>query len=133
MLIHAPLSVRSRLRIVAAVLFSYIMALAPLVLFGSEGLWWVGMLLIASAPLLAIACVAAYAFAGSVRRHPFRWGGAAALFAIVLSVVALWVLTATWVGLVSIPVAAFAAVIFGFVVKTFDDGLSTESDCKAVQ
>ena len=121
MSIDPPLSVRSRLRIVAAVVFSYLVALAPLVLFGFEGVWWLGILVIGSAPLLAIACFAAFAFAGGVRKRPFRWAFAAGLAAVALSVRCIVVmLTATWVGLVSVPVAALLrAVIFGFLVNTF--------------
>lgn len=106
-----------RLRVTAAVVCSFFAALAPLLLFGWEGLWWAKILMIGGAPFLGIAAIAAFTFAGAILRRPLVWAEIASATVITVSIVGLWFLTGSLVGLASLPIALLAPVIFVFAIK----------------
>ncbi len=91
---------------------SYVIAFLPLLFLGAEGWWLIKILAMASAPLIVVASIVAVVFANSVLRHPFRWASAGALAAITISSFALWQFTGTSIGLLSLPVALPAALLF---------------------
>lgn len=106
-----------RLRVSAAVVCSFFAALAPLMMFGSEGIWWAKILMIGGAPFLGIAAIIAFTFAGAILGRPLVWAGIASATAITVSVVGLWLLTGSFIGLFSLPIALLAPVIFVFAIK----------------
>ena len=106
-----------RLRVTAAVVCSFFAALAPLLLFGWEGLWWAKILMIGGAPFLGITAITAFTFAGAILRRPLVWAGIASATAITVSSVGLWLLTGSAIGLASLPIALLATVIFVFAIK----------------
>ena len=124
---HEALSLTLRIRVVAAVIASFFAVLSPLLLFGREGIWWIQMLVVGSAPLLAIAVLTAFVFAASIRRKPFTWAVSAGVIAIVSSVVTLWLLTGTLIGAVATPVAILAPLAFLFFSKLFDAAAPAEA------
>ena len=106
-----------RLRVTAAVVFSFFAALAPLLLFGWEGLWWAKILMIGGTPFLGIAAITAFTFAGAILRRPLVWAGIASGTAITVSIAGLWLLTGSVIGLASLPIALLAPVIFVLAIK----------------
>ena len=101
-----------RLKVLAVVAASYLIGFVPLLLLGWAGLWWAKILLTASLPLAVVASAVSAGFASSVVRRPLAWALCAFVAATALSVVALYVITRSWVGWASIFVAAPAAVTF---------------------
>lgn len=112
-----PLSVR--LRVVSAVIVGYLAALAPLLLFGPEGGWWFGVLLLGSTPLLAFAGLAAFFFAESIRRRPVLWASSAGIIALAASLITLRLLTRTWTGVLAAPTAVLAPLAFLYFLRVF--------------
>ena len=114
----SPPDVRTRLRVLAAVVVSYLAGYIPLLLSGWTGWWWAEILLIASLPLAAMAALASLICARSILAHPIMWAVSACVLTIMLSVTVLFAMTGSLVGLASMPVAALAAGVFVLLAKS---------------
>lgn len=117
MALTQSVSTMLRLRVTVAVVCSFFAALAPFLMFGWEGLWWAKLLMTGGAPFLGIAAITAFNFAPAICRRPLVWAGTASATAITLSVVGLWLLTGSFIGLASLPIALLASVFFVFAIK----------------
>jgi len=107
----------SRLKASGSVIAGYLIGFAPLLLFGSGGLWWAKVMLGASIALALIAIVVSFVFASSVARHPLFWSVCAVGAAMVLSVAVLYFTTGSRVGWASTVVAVPAAVAFYVIAR----------------
>lgn len=112
-----PFAVLNRVRVILAVLISFGAGFLPLLLFGSEGLWWARILLIGSSPLIAIALVFAWIFARSISKHPYRWAIIAAVSAVGLSVAWMWWVTGSLFGIASAAISFPASIAFMCLAK----------------
>lgn len=106
------MAMSARMRVLAAVAASYGLAFVPLLAFGQTGLWWVRLMVPVSLPLIAVACATAFLFANSIVRRPAGWSLAALGVAVAVSVVGLYFLSHSMIGVVSIGVAIPASAIF---------------------
>lgn len=122
-----PISTSVRLRLLSAVVVSYLITLSPLLLFGWEGWWLANLLLVGPSPLLAISAMFAFAYPATVLRHPFVWALVAAITALTIATVLMWVLAGTLLGLLALPVAVIAPVAFWLIIKLADIQLPSEA------
>jgi hypothetical protein len=111
-----------RARLLATIVGSYVAALLPLLVAGPEGVWWIAILLTASAPLMLIAAITALAFSNQIIARPLMWALCGAGAAIGISLIAMWLITGTWVGVVSIVIAIPAALIFWWLMHVWKTG-----------
>lgn len=78
------------------------------------------LLFLSGLPFLALAMVFGVAFADSVRAHPWRWSVSASAIAVLASTLALWFLTSSAIGLLSVIPAILAPLAFRLVLKFGD-------------
>lgn len=108
-----------RWKIAVAVAASYALAIAPWLLLGWPGLWWAKLVLVVSWPLAVIGCATSFFFAQSVIQNPLRWALLAVCVSVALSILALYLTTRTWVGVIAVLFAAPSAAIFYGFVRTW--------------
>jgi hypothetical protein len=70
-------------------------------------------------PLIVTACVVAAVFPNSIVRHPLAWSMCAFGVAVSLSVLVLYCVTGSWVGVTSIVLATPAAAIFYVIARVW--------------
>jgi hypothetical protein len=109
----------ARIKVVVAVAVSYALAFAPLLVSGPTGLWWVRLMVSFSLPLIAVACATSFLCARSIVQRPAVWTLAGFSGAVALSVLELYFPSRSWVGLVSVIVAAPAAMIFYLIARAW--------------
>jgi len=111
-----------RARLLATIIGSYVAALTPLLLFGPEGVWWIGILLTGSTPLILVAAILALVFPRRIIARPLTWALCGAGAAIAVSILAMWWVTGTSVGAVAIVIAVPAALIFWWLIHVWKTG-----------
>ncbi len=105
------------MQVSGAIIAGFIGALLPLAFFGQgEGVWWIKILAIAAAPFIFLAAATGFVFASAIRRHPWAWGATAVLVAIIAATGGLWIATHTLIGIVGLPIAVIALVIFRIIL-----------------
>lgn len=110
---------RARLAVVSAICTAYLLAFLPLLVL-PDGPWLMMMLAGSSWPLLLIVIALALVFATRIIARPWRWSIAASISAIVLSCLALQLWAGQGkLGLIGLPIAVLAPVIFKGVLKLF--------------
>ncbi len=111
------MSQANRTHVVSTVVASYFCGFIPLVVTGWSGIWLISLLLPSSLPLLLIACSLAFFFATSIAMYPVLWGLGAFAAVTTVSVLALYLLSHSMIGIVSIFETAPATAIFCFAAK----------------
>lgn len=112
MTLRPPFLFANRLRIIAAVLASFVAGFLPVALSGGYGLWWARILLIGSVPLIIIGLMITAIFANSIAAHPYRWATTAGLCAAGLAIVGMWAMTGSLIGIAAVLVALPAVCFF---------------------
>jgi hypothetical protein len=110
-----------RIRVACAIASAFLAGILPFSLLGYEGWWTTKLLALGGAPFLLIALLVGTACAGSVTRHPWRWAIIAACLSILLSIAILYWLTRTTVGVLAVPSALLASLVFGLIVQRDTD------------
>ena len=106
-----------RFWVLAAVVGSYLIALAPLLLFGWVGRWLAELFLAASSPFLAIAGITAFLFAERVLEHPLQWAATASFIGLAIYVILSMVAAGLPWALIGAPVAIIAPLLFWLMVR----------------
>lgn len=109
-----------RLKIAAAIVAAYLVAFMPLLFGGGEGLWLAKLLIVAGSPFLLLAVLLGSLFANAIKARPWLWSVAAAAIAVVTSTIALWLLTQSMIGLLSLLPALSAPVAFRIMLRSWD-------------
>lgn len=111
---------RNRVLVVLAVVAAYVAAFAPVLVLGREGPWLAKLLFMSGLPFLALAVAFGGMFPNSIRARPWRWSVLAAAIAVLASSAALWFLTRSPIGLLSVIPAVFAPFTFRLALKFGD-------------
>ncbi|MGV3510943.1 MAG: hypothetical protein ACO1OX_02955 [Novosphingobium sp.] len=111
---------RNRVLVLLAVTAAYAAAFFPLLAMGREGPWLAMLLFVSGLPFLALAIVFGVVFPDPIRAHPWRWSVSASAIAVLTSALALWFLTGSAIGLLSVIPATFAPLAFKLVLKFGD-------------
>ena len=111
---------RNRVLVLLAVMAAYAAAFLPILVTGREGLWVAKLLFLSGLPFLALATVFGVVFADPIRVHPWPWSVSASAIAVLASTLALWFLTSSAIGLLSVIPAIFAPLAFRLALKFGD-------------
>ena len=109
-----------KLIVVAAIAAAYSVAFVPLLFLGPEGFWLAKLLFVCGTPFLALAASCGLLFATNIKSHPWKWSITAAAIVILTSTAALWYLTNSMVGALSLFPALASPLAFRVTLRLFD-------------